>query len=153
LSWECWVLAVVVLVLFGHRYVPPHWWYISPTKRRAMKLAMRAARETHSAEIVWAYSGISRCDRKKCFVFLRHKSLWRPEPYSVFAVWFGNDQVDDLGTWVFHWGLFFASQPMDAYEECRAAGVAWPVGIGEWVKWSKERGKPVRSGNEDIEDT
>ena len=143
MSWDCWAITVLALVLVGHRYVPPHWWYLSPAKRHAMWLAMQAARQLHGSEVVWANCFIRRCDRKMCFVFLQHRSIVRPEPYSVFAVWFGNDQVDDLGTWVFHWGLFFAAQPMDAYEECRADGVAWPVGVAEWVTWAKERGKPV----------
>jgi hypothetical protein len=131
-------------VLVGHHYVPPHWWYISAAKRCAMWLAVRAARQLHGAEeLVWANCFIRRCDRKKCFVFLEHKCIARPEVYSVFAVWLGNDQVDDLGTWQFHWGLFFPTQPMDAYEECQAAGAAWPVGLTEWLKWSNERGHPI----------
>jgi hypothetical protein len=133
----------LALLLFGHRYVAPHWWYISSSERRAMRLAKRAAQQLHRAEVVWERCFIRRSDRDKCFVFLQHKSPLRPEPFSVFVVWFKTDQVDDLGTWQFHWGLFHVEQPMDAYEECRLEGVAWPVGVGEWVQWAKERGKMV----------
>jgi hypothetical protein len=143
MSWLLWVIIVLVIGLVGHRFVPPHWWYVSPAKRRAMRLALGAARRLHNTEVVWSHCFIRRCNRQRCFVFLQHRCIWRPEPYSVFAVWFGDDRVDDLGTWQFHWGLFFPSQPMDTYEECRAAGEAWPVGLCEWVVWSKERGRPA----------
>jgi hypothetical protein len=142
-SWHLWVIPVLVAVLVGYRFVPPHWRYVSPGKRRAMRLALAAARRLHVTEVVWENCFIRRCDRQKCFVFLQHRYIGRPELYSVFAVWFGDDRVDNLGTWQFHWGLFLPSQPMDAYEECRAAGVAWPVGLCEWVKWSRERGRPA----------
>ena len=65
LSWDCWGLTVLALVLFGHRYVPPHWWYISHAKRRAMRAAMRAAQQLHGAELVWPHCFIRRCDRER----------------------------------------------------------------------------------------
>ena len=108
-----------------------------------MRLAVQAARRLHGSEVVWTHCFIRRRSRDKCFVFLRKRCVGRPDPYSVFAVWFDSRRVDDLGTWAFHWGLFFPSQPMNAYEECRAAGGAWPVGLGEWMQWSRERGRPV----------
>ncbi len=140
MSWQEWAIIVLVVALVGHRFVPPHWWYIRPAKRRAMQLAVQAAR-LQGAEIVWAHCFIRRCDRDKCFVFLQHKCIGRPEPFSAFAVRFRNGRVDDLGLWQFLWGLFFPSQPMDAYEECQVAGVAWPVGAVEWMHWASARGR------------
>jgi hypothetical protein len=136
--WRDYVLIGLLLLLLGRRFIPPHWWYLSPAKRRAMRAALRAASTMHQAEVDWSNCWIRRRDREKCFVFLQHEIIGRPEPFSVFVVWDESGQVDDLGTWVFHWGLFWPDQPIEAYERCRAAGVAWPVGLQAWLEWARQ---------------
>lgn len=93
MEWDWWVIIVIVVVLAVAPCTPPHWRYISGAKRRAMLMAMRAARELHGAEIIWMPCHIRRCNRKKCFVLLQHKSIGRPEPWSVFVVWHGDHQT------------------------------------------------------------
>ena len=73
-------------------------------------------------------------------MFLQYRGALRPPMHSVFVVWREGERVDDLGGWQFHWGLFWPGQPIQAYEECRAAGLPWPVGGVEWLRWARERG-------------
>ena len=148
MSWtDCQLLGLIFL-LFGGRWVasrvPPHWWYVSPSKRRAMRLALLAAELLQRPELDWAGCRIFRRDADKCFVCLQHRGVVRPESYSVFVVWRGADRVDDLGTWQFHWGIR-PGHAVRVYEDSRKAGVPWPVGLGEALRWpnpTRVDGKP-----------
>ena len=150
MAWNDWLLFGVVVFLFCGRAiasaVPPHWWYASPSKRRAMRLAVQAAAQLHQATIDGSGCWVVRKDPEKCFVFLQQKGLVQPPVYFVFVVWLASSRVDDLGGWQFHWGLFWPDQPIEAYERCRAAGHPWPVGLCEWVQWSG----PLKSENGEI---
>ena len=143
MSWNGWLVLGIALWLVGGpaliARIPPHWWYVSPAKRRAMRVAVQIERLS-GAEIDGSASFIRRRDREKCFVFLQHRGILRPPMHSVFAVWREGERVDDLGGWQFHWGLFWPGQPIEAYEQCRAAGLPWPVGGVEWLRWARERG-------------
>ena len=134
----CFLLGCALWLMAPH--LPPHWWYISPSKRRAMRIARQTAMDLHQVQVDGTGCWTKRKDREKCFVFLQHKGIARPPSYSVFVVWKATDQVDNLGIWQFHWGLFWSAQPIEAYEQCRAAGVPWPVGLLEWMEWAKRSG-------------
>jgi hypothetical protein len=139
MSWELLFLVVLVLWLYvGRFYIPTYWYYLSPTKRRAMRLAVQFARDRDQMKVDWSGCWVERRDPQKCFVFLQHRSALQPPSYSVFVVWRESGRIDDLGSWQFHWGLFRPSQPIEAYEQCLATGVPWPVGVCEWVERSKE---------------
>lgn len=139
MSWE-WLLIVALglWMYVGRFYIPAYWYYLSPTKRRAMRFAVRFARDRYQMEVDWSGCWVKRRDAEKCFVFLQHKSILRPPSHSVFVVWRESGRIDELGDWVFHWGLFWPSQPIEAYEQCLAARLPWPVGLCEWMKWSKQ---------------
>ncbi len=145
MSWDDWLAIGALFVLFGGppliTRLPPHWWYVSPAKRRSMRVAVQTARRLFGAEIDGSGSFIRRRGRETCFVFLLNRGALRPPIHSVFVVWREGERLDDLGGWQFHWGLFWPGQPIEAYEQCRAAGRPWPVGAVEWLRWARERGQ------------
>jgi hypothetical protein len=145
MAWHDWLVLGLAFLVFGGPIltarIPPHWWYVSPAKRRSMRVAVQTARRLFGAEVDGGCSFIRRRDREKCFVFLQHRGNLRPPVHSVFVVWREGERVDDLGGWQFHWGLFWPDQPIEAYEQCQAAGLPWPVGATEWLQWARGRGQ------------
>jgi hypothetical protein len=146
MPWDLLLIAALALWLFvGQFYIPTYWYYLSPTKRRAMRLAVQFARDRYQMEVDWPGCWVKRKDAEKCFVFLQHRSIARPPLHSVFVVWRESGRIDELGGWQFHWGLFWPSQPIEAYERCLAAGVPWPVGGCEWLEWSRQSEPAARN--------
>src|SRR5262249_33729828 len=125
-------------VWVGLPRTPRYWLYLSPRKRRAIRLAVDYARERYRMEVDWSGCWVKRTRAGNGFVFLQHKSIARPPSHSVFVVCEKDGRIDELGVWTFHWGLFWPHQPIEAYERCRAAGVPWPVGLCNWLEWSKQ---------------
>ncbi len=98
-----------------------------------MRVALQAVADA-GQPIYWQRSRVVQADREKCFVLVQNGlPVGRtPESYRMFAVWSATARVDDLGDWVFHWGIF-PSHAIATYEQCRSEGRAWPNGFGAWV--------------------
>lgn len=106
LWWFAGLGAVLVVHMVLIRVVPPPLWYASGRKRRAMRFALTAfAREHPRSEPVWLGSWVYRTDAEKCFVFVQHRSVLQPPSYAGYVVWHGQEKVDHLGGWQFHWGI------------------------------------------------
>jgi len=117
------------------RRIPPSWWFINSRKRAAMCLALRSVAQL-GHEIDWSGCFIKGADHEKCFCFLQYRHngvIIGPAGYRVYAVWFATGRVDDLGDWVFHWGVV-PWHAIKSYEECRAVGRPWPAGLAEWAR-------------------
>jgi hypothetical protein len=138
---ECcgWLLIGGFAILFGWewcaRRIPPPCWYIIRRKRVAMRLALQAA-ALAGQNVQWRRSRVVRSDCERCFVLVQNAPPvgTLPEGYRMYAVWSATGQIDDLGDWVFHWGVF----PLDAiatYEQRRVEGRPWPMGFAEWVRY------------------
>lgn len=143
LDWFGWLLLAAFALLSGYewcaRRIPPPWWYITQRKRLAMGLALRRATAA-GQPVYWSRSRVVRADREKCFVMVQNgQPVGRtPESYRMYAVWSATGQIDDLGDWVFHWGIF-PSDAIAKYEECRTAGRSWPDGFADgWRVEGKE---------------
>jgi hypothetical protein len=139
MGWCGWLLLGAFAFLCGYewcagRIAPPHW-HLSRRKRRAMWLALQAAARAGQA-VQWRRSRVVRSDRAKCFVLVQNASPvgFTPEGYRMYAVWSATEQVDDLGDWVFHWGVSPAAA-IATSEQCRAEGRPWPNGFAEWVRY------------------
>ena len=96
-------------IIFGRRpfisLFPPHWWYLSSTKRHAIRRAVEAAEQLHHSRVSSAGCWIIQKDPKKCFVFLEHRPRQFIDAfYSAFAVWSQSGIVDDLGVHQFCYG-------------------------------------------------
>src|SRR5438270_1164458 len=144
MRWWDWLIFGAGALLFSYRRwaacIPPAWWYVSRWKRTAMRLALQFAAQV-GEQIDWSGCRIARSDREKCFVLLQNsKAMGRtPEGYRMCAVWPATGRVDDLGNWVFHWGIL-PRHAIETYEACRVAGRPWPLGFEEWVGyWGSSR--------------
>src|SRR5689334_22370037 len=124
------IVGGAALLLFGSkllfRFVPPHCWYLSPRKRRAMVLAVSEfAAEHPNARVNAERSWIYQTDSEKCFVFVQHLSDLSPPEFSGYVVWHDQQKLDRLGVWTFHWGFFQPQYAVEQYEACLKAGKPW----------------------------
>jgi hypothetical protein len=139
MQWWEWLLVGAGALLFSYRSwasrIPPTWWYLSRRNRVAMRLALQAAAQA-GLKIDWSGCRIVRSDREKGFVLVQDSPPFgsAPEGYRMYVVRTVTGQIDDLGHWVFHWGIF-PSHAIETYEACRAAGRPWPNGFQEWVRF------------------
>lgn len=142
MSWF-WILQMFVVTLRLLNVVPPHWRYLSPRKQRSMKMALLAARASGDT-VEWSRCWLHSSNADKSFVMLGLRlefARWRSA--HVYVVWPDDDQIDDLGYWTFYrYGLVFPSDAVDAYEECRDAGLPWPVGQLQWLQFTNEKTRP-----------
>jgi hypothetical protein len=120
------MIGVFAVLPFGPRvaapWVPPHWWYLSRRKRRAMSLALKAYAERRpQCPAAWGGSRVYRTDREKCFVFVSHYGPdLQPPSYDVYAVFHDDGRVEPLGCWQFHWGIL-PRHIIERYETSRRA--------------------------------
>jgi hypothetical protein len=98
-----------------------------------MRLALQAA-VLAGQEIWWARSRILRSDRDKCFVLIQNTLPFGSSPvgYRMYAIFPETGQVDDLGDWVFHWGVC-PEHAIDRYERCRDKGCRRSGGFAQWA--------------------
>jgi hypothetical protein len=135
-----WVIVGLVVLRLLAEVLPPHWWYVAPRKRRAMRSALRAVREAHGARPHWSGCRVARADAEKCFVVLTHRGSGFPSTCSLFVLWHQGGLGDDLGVWQFHRG-YRLEDAIGHYEACRAAGIPWAAGMSQHLLF--------RSPNED----
>ena len=89
------------------RVIPPSVWYVSPTKRRAMRFALESFASEHpKSQAVWRHCWVHKIDSEKCFVFVRMASgHMHPPCHAGYVVWHNRYHVDYLGVCQFHWGI------------------------------------------------
>ncbi len=116
---EILIFSLFCAVLFGIRFLPPDWKYLSPRKRRAVRLALREFSASHE----FVQPDRSKCriyqsDEEHCIVLIpEYTPRLRPPVLCFYSISNGTDQVSQLGSGQCHWG----NRPEDLWESGKTA--------------------------------
>lgn len=111
---ELMYLMLACVLIFGTRFIPPDWKYLSSRKRRAMRLALCEFTATHELTKPDKHGcRIYKSDEKQCIVMiLEYMPQIRPPVLSFYSVADDSDQAIHLGSGQCHWG----NLPEDLWE-------------------------------------